>query len=433
MSVERVCKTIHQYNKKPVSPGDMEKLLAIAKDCQKVKNYVYERFGGIGGLAKLYPGYTVQNEMTRSGLRAELGLPSVYFYLAIFDALGDIKSQWTRTKSKLFRLIAKNEEMTEEEKHYLRFLLKVNNAFEAVLNQYSIVLPGDMQRQYEALTEAVDVEKMHRYLCRQVRKYHGKQHTDSANGFSLSMKAYRYENGGVYIATKEKRKRIFIPLTDKNQYNSQIYLKLYPQEHRVEIKVPVQVKVREYAEYSGQVGAAFGMIVMLTTDEGHVYGERLGDYLAEYGEWVREQSKNYNRNRKENPGRKKYRAKKERYEEGLHSYINHELNLFLQTEKPKCIYLPKLPGTGKAGINKKINHAAAIWPRGYIRSRIMQKCRENSVKVVEVLGKDISRECSICGVIGEKQKGLFHCPNCGYQTEEKTNTARNAKKRGMGV
>ncbi len=146
MSVERVCKTIHQYNKKPVSPGDMEKLLAIAKDCQKVKNYVYERFGGIGGLAKLYPGYTVQNEMTRSGLRAELGLPSVYFYLAIFDALGDIKSQWTRTKSKLFRLIAKNEEMTEEEKHYLRFLLKVNNAFEAVLNQHSIVLPGDMQR-----------------------------------------------------------------------------------------------------------------------------------------------------------------------------------------------------------------------------------------------------------------------------------------------
>ncbi len=91
--------------------------------------------------------------------------------------------------------------MTEEEKHYLRFLLKVNNAFEAVLNQHSIVLPGDMQRQYEALTEAVDVEKMHRYLCRQVRKYHGKQHTDSANGFSLSMKAYRYENGGVYIAT----------------------------------------------------------------------------------------------------------------------------------------------------------------------------------------------------------------------------------------
>ena len=107
MALERVCKTVHQYSKNPIPPEDMTKLLEIAQDAKRVKNYVYERFGGIGGLAKLYPGYTVQNEMTGSGLRAELELPSVYFYLAIFDALGDIKSQWTRTKSKLSRLIAR--------------------------------------------------------------------------------------------------------------------------------------------------------------------------------------------------------------------------------------------------------------------------------------------------------------------------------------
>lgn len=432
LSGNRVCKTIHQYSKLPVPAGDMEKLLEIAGDCQKVRNYVYERFGGIGGLKKIYPGYTVQNDMTRSGLRGELGLPSVYFYLAVFDALGDIKSQWTRTKSKLFKLIAKNEGLSEEEKHYLRFLLKVNNAFEAVLSQHSFTLPGDMQKQYEHLAAAVDTEKLHRYLCRQVRKYHGKQHTDVADGFSLSMKAYRYEDGGIYIASKEKRKRIFISLTDNNQYDSQIYLKLYPQESRVEIKVPLEVRVREFAEYTGEVGAAWGMLSMLTTDEGHVYGEKLGSYLEEYGSWMQEQSRSYNRNRAQNPGRKKYRAKKARYEEHLHSYINHELNLFLQTEKPNCVYLPKLPRPGNGGVNKKINYAAAIWPRGYIRSRLMQKCREQSVKVVDVLGKNISRECSCCGAIGEKQKGWFSCKACGYQVLEKTNTARNAKKRGMG-
>ena len=87
----------------------MQKLLEIAEDYKKVKNYVYNRYGGIGSLSKIYPGYTVQNEMTKSGLRAELGMPSVYFYLAMFDALGDIKSQWTRTKSKLLKLIAVNQ------------------------------------------------------------------------------------------------------------------------------------------------------------------------------------------------------------------------------------------------------------------------------------------------------------------------------------
>ena len=82
----------------------MTKLQAVARDYAKVKNYVYQRYAGITGLSKIYPGYTVQNEMTRSGLREELGLPSVYFYLAIFDALGEIKSQWTRTKSKISKL-----------------------------------------------------------------------------------------------------------------------------------------------------------------------------------------------------------------------------------------------------------------------------------------------------------------------------------------
>lgn len=61
----------------------MRKLQEIAEDYRAVKNYVYQRYGGIKSLSKIYPGYTVQNEMTASGLRASLGLPSVYFYLAV--------------------------------------------------------------------------------------------------------------------------------------------------------------------------------------------------------------------------------------------------------------------------------------------------------------------------------------------------------------
>ncbi|MBD5521773.1 MAG: hypothetical protein HDR03_11265 [Lachnospiraceae bacterium] len=46
----------------------MRKLQEIADDYSRVKNYVYQRYGGINSLSKIYPGYTVQNEMTRSGL-----------------------------------------------------------------------------------------------------------------------------------------------------------------------------------------------------------------------------------------------------------------------------------------------------------------------------------------------------------------------------
>lgn len=260
MPSDKICKTIHQYNKLPVSEENMGKLLEIAKDFQKVKNYTYVRYGGIGSLAKIYPGYTVQNEMAASGYREVVGLPSVYFYLAVFDALADIKSQWTKTKSRILKLVNKNEDFMEEEKHYLRFILKVSNAFEAVLNQKPIELPAKIKTKYQELAERVDAEKLHRYLCRKVRKYHVKLHTDTEDVFSIAERAYRYADHGIYISTKEKRKRVFIPLTDNNQYCSQLRIKLYPQEERIEIKVPVNVAVQSHEDYVYQVGTAFGFI-----------------------------------------------------------------------------------------------------------------------------------------------------------------------------
>lgn len=433
MPSEQICKTVHQYSQAPVSEADMRKLLEIAEDYRRVKNYVYARFGGIAGLSKLYPGYTVQNEMTASGYREVLGLPSVYFYLAVFDALGEIKSQWTRIKTKLTKLIGKNESFTEDEKHYLHFLIKVNNAFEAVVNQKPVELSAKMKDQYENLAQKVDTGRMHCYLCRQVRKLHGKLHTDQADGFAIAERAYRYADHGIYISIKEKRKRIFLSLTDNNRYSSQLYVKLYPEEGRVEIKAPVKVAVRAHTEYQRQIGAAAGFYTMLTTDEGHRYGEELGDYQTAYSDWLCAQAGSYRRNKADNPGRKKYYAKKRRLEETMHSYINHELNRFLQEEKPETLYLVKLPKPQSGGKNKKINYSISHWQRGYIRKRLTQKCKEQAVTVVEVLGKDISNECSSCGEVGKKESGRFICPACGYEEEEKTNTARNVKKRGQGT
>lgn len=432
MQPDKICKTVHQYNRGPVPEESMQKLLEIAKDYREVKNHVYARYGGIASLSKIYPGYTVQNEMTVGGLRERLDMPSVYFYLAIFDALGDIKSQWTRTKSKLLKLVNKNEGFTPEEKHYIRFLLKVNNAFEAALNQKPVELDKKLNKQYGVLAEQVDTGKLHRYLCRQVRKYHVKLHTDTADGFSIAERAYRYSDHGIYISIKEKRKRVFIPLTDSKQYKCQCHIKLYPKEHNIEIKVPVYVTVRNHHDYQNQVGVAVGFYTMLTTDEGHQYGEELGTYQTAFSDWVRQQTGSYNRNRDSNPGRKKYHAKKRRLEEHLHSYINHELNRFLQTEKPETVYVVKLPRPKAGGWNKAINHSITQWQRGYIRKRLTQKCQEQSVELIEVLGKNISNECSNCGAIGKKTDGTFTCPACGYEAEEKTNTARNVKKRGQG-
>ena len=196
--------------------------------------------------------------------------------------------------------------------------------------------------------------------------------------------------------------------------------------------VPVNVSVHRHEDYRSEVGVAVGFYTMLTTDEGHRYGEELGKYQLEYSEWIRGQTNSYRRNKADNPGRKKYKAKKRRLEEQLHGYINQELNRLLKSEKPKTIYIVKMPKSQAGGHNKRINYTVSQWQRGYIRKRLTQKCKEQSVEIVEVLGKDISNECSECGAMGTKAEGMFRCPVCGCEMEEKVNTARNVKKRGQG-
>ena len=65
----------------------------------------------------------------------------------------------------------------------------MNNAFAAVLEGEPVELESGLQKTYDEVSEGVDTGKLHRYLRRQVRKYHIKLHTDRAEGFSSSGKA----------------------------------------------------------------------------------------------------------------------------------------------------------------------------------------------------------------------------------------------------
>jgi len=430
MPLEKIYKTIFQYNKKQIPTRDMEKLKEIAEDCQKVRNYVYERYGGIGGLTKIYPGYTVQNEMTKSGLRERLGLPSVYFHLAIFDALGDIKSQWTRTKKNIEKNIRANELFTPEDKHYLRFVMKQSRCFEAILNNRKVVLQGGWTEAYHSACTGVDMHRLNQYLRRQVRRHLVKPYTKIAEGFTVSPKGYRYADHGIYLSMKESRKRLFIMLTDNNCYNRQIYIRLFPEEGNISINVPVEVRQKHPVGYEGEIGLALGMHCMFVTDRGNVYGEQYMRYQSALTDYVREKLSGHRRNARYNPGMKKYNAGRMRLEAALHNYVNAQINRMLDAEKPRIVYFPKLPAVSKAGVNKKVNASVGMWQRGFIKSRLVQKCWERSIKLVEVFAGGISTECCECGAAGTKDENIFCCETCGARKPERQNTAANVLKRG---
>lgn len=433
MSTDHIIKTVTQYNKETIPADDMDKLLAIAKDYCAVKDLVYQRYGGIRSIEKLYPGYDVQNEMNACDIRQQMNMPSVYFNLAVHDATAGIRTEWTRIKNRIQRNIALNDNLSDEDRHYLRYAMKMTPFFAAILCKRTFnvdeEVPENFRDVFREICAAVDTDRLNRYLCRQVRKQHKLLRCKEPDGFRTTKKAYRYGDHGIYISGKQKRQRIFIPLTDSNIYDSQLYIRLFPAEGRIEIKAPSKRRIVRHDGYENTVGIAFGIDTMITTDGGNVYGTELGKLQAEYAEWVREQNSLHRTNPDE--GRKKYNRKKNRFVERQHSYINQELNHFIREEKPEVIYLVKLPKPTKRYVDKRRNNLIAMWQRGYIRERLKQKCDENGIVLKDVYGKDIAVECSSCGGRGTRKDGVFTCESCECSMDEKTNTARNTLKRGQ--
>lgn len=439
----KICKAVHQYSGEKISREDMDRLLDIAKDCMAVRNYVYQRYGSVRSVLKIYPGYTVQNEMTACGLRGELDLPAVYFYPAIFNALREIKTQWSHVKRNIYAAINENERFTPEDKHYLRFAVKVDGCFANILNGRPVQVPEDMRIKYESIISDLQgdqderVKNLNRYICRQVRKKLHKLHTEKFLHFSVWERGYRYgtaknekgqERQGIFLTTKEHRKRVFIPLTDRNQYSGVLDIKLQPERDGIEIVATLFTDIRKHADYQNEIGISLGLWEMITTSTGHVYGSEFGKMQKA----LRDDAIFERRTRQRESGmppRKKYLARREKMEAALKNYINREINRMFAAEMPAKIYMAKLPPNPGSG-----GYLLRSWKKGYVVERLRWKCRQNAIEIIEVLGNGLGTECSECGIQNEwdpKSKYVrFRCNSCGYEADRKINTARNALNRG---
>lgn len=444
---KKICKAVHQYSSGKMSREDMDQLLEIARDCMIVCNYVYQKYGGIKSLDKIYPGYTVQNEMTASGLREKLNLPTVYFYPAVFNALREIKTQWAHVKRNIYAAINENERLTPGDKHYLRFVVKIDGCFANILTGKPILIPREMMPKYESIVSGLQgdqsecVKSLNRYLCRQVRKKLRKIHTEKFLYFSVWEKGYRYgksknEEGqdcyGIFLTTKERRKRLFIPLTDRNQYSGVLDIKLKPGKRSVEMIASVFTEIRKHKDYTNEIGISLGLWDMITTSTGHVYGSEFGKMQKELCDYGVNEWRIYGRESGAVP-RKKYSIRREKMEEALKNYINREINRMLAEEKPEKIYMAKLPQNPGGGAEAG-QYLLRVWKKGYVTERLEWKSRQNDIEIIEVLGKELSVECSVCGAVCKlksqnKYEG-FKCGNCGYEDDRKINAAKNALNRG---
>lgn len=435
-----ITKTIWQYSE-TLPEETMLFLKGIASDYCKVKNYVYGRYAGIKNLNRLISVYDILNQMRHCGLREQLNLPVVYYELAIAEAVADIKSRWGTVRNRINDLISQNENLTNEERMYLRTVLKINRTYAAVLNRQAYEMPKNVEGM------ELDIKRLNNLLCRLTRRHLTALETDNTSSFRISPNGYSYKQGAISIVCRIPRKRISIPLRDNRRFDRQIQIHI--KENYAALAIPIEVKKKVHKDYTGTVYVHIGSRDMFTLSNGNIYGAALENLTNPETERLAKKNRERYRMytvceksagegncrkaeniRENNLGKYKYDRQKQKEKGRTTTYINAEINRMFRVEKPEKIVISRPVTKNKTRIYvKSVNRQQTRSFNGYIRERLAYKCRVHSIALEEISSAGIGKSCAMCGAEGKMQGKEFLCEKCGLRTTTALNSAKSIQQK----
>lgn len=443
MTKNTVTKTVWQYSE--ILQQDTIKFLnGIAEDYCKVRNYVYGKYSGIKSLGRLSPVYDILNEMRYCGLREQLSLPSVYYELAIADAVTDIRCGWEITKNKINEKITANKNLSDTDKLYLRTVLKIGSTYAAILNYQEYELPEKVKEL------EIDINRLNNLLRRLTRRTLRIPKAGEADWFKVSPNGYSYRDGSIHIVSRIPRKRVSIPLKDNRTFDRQIRINI--KNDSAILAIPVDTEIKKHQDWNSILYIYIGDKDMFTLSNGNIYGEGLNELTDP--ETERLVGKNKERQRiytvykqcaengdlqkveniaANNLGKSKYDKWKKREKSRTETFINSEINRMLKKEKPARIVITKPVAKNRTKIySKTTNRRLTRNFRSFIRGRLAYKCKVNSIELVEINSKGTGIKCSVCGRDGMRKGREFICEQCGIQTTIALNSAKNIQQKYRG-
>jgi len=251
----------------------------------------------------------------------------------------------------------------------------------------------------------------------------------------------------IEVTSLKKFERIDIFLRDKNIHSGSLRL-VIADDNSVIIHKMKQVKVSENINLENSIGVDKGYVSLFVVNSGRSYGENLNKFLNI--ETERLNLVNARRNRiwtlmkkytddgdlekagriyKNNFGKIKYNNQKRKFDTTVKSYINHEIKIMLDTEKPTELILEKLDFQSFIKkFPKHIKRKLSRWIKGYIQERLEYKASLRQVKITIVNPAYTSQVCHSCGSFGNRTNKIFICKLCGTMDAD-YNAACNIKDR----
>ena len=432
-----------------------DEILLIGTIQRNIKNYVWARYSGIGSLLK-QSGWTIRDELIQNDLLSKK-ITKTFSRTAIEQSASTIKANWVATKKKVKKAIIQNENLTEDDKHYLYLCLKHTPTLYNILNYKKVDYQTDYLKDLK-----VDVHRLNNLLRRYVRRYKTKSHTNKTNVI-INPNIYKFDSiNNLFTFTGKKRNsRIKITLIGnvpklkgtlelvKNQKTNQYYL---------HIPLDRIITKKEMTKKSEILGLDVGITDLITLSNGSVYGansselfynlsdnlvnknrSRLFSYKRELEQRIAVEQdsdkksilelklKNLNEN---NLGSKKRNAKISKYKSRIVSHINCELNKMLKEEDIEEIVREDLNwASKKKNVSRKQQNRFSTWSKGTLLERLSIKLAEKGIKETIVNPAYTSQVCCKCNHLGERKGKEFKCSNCNLSIDADFNASINIKKR----
>lgn len=387
----------------------------------------------------------IRDKWIKTKFANQWGLSAHYWKMALDEAISNIKTQWANTKLRIKKAVFKNENLTEDERHFILYILKADNLL------YNILKHKPIKTSQKIENLIIREKYIYNLVRRYIRKYKGKvPYSYNHRSFMIDADMYKYTkiNNDLFIEITglKPRKRIKIRLKDKNIHKGN--LRIILNDDFIEIHRPKQIKVKQNWKEEKTIGIDKGYRTLIATSENKLYGENLNEILSK--ETERLNNKNAERNKyyalynkyqnegktkkaenilKNNLGKKKYNKHKNRHDSTVKSYINHEISKFIDNDKPSEIVIEDLTFVSwKNRFPRHIKRKLSRWIKGYINERINYKAGLNNIKVTTVNSAYTSKICNRCKTFGTRNNDIFECPRCG-KLHADNNAADNIKDR----
>ena len=429
-------------------------ILLIGEIQRNIKNYVWSRYSGIGSLLK-QSGWTIRDELIQEKLFSNK-IAGTLSRIAVEKSAGAIKVNWTNTKKEVKRAIRQNENLSEEDRHYLYLCLKHTPTLYGILNYKKVDYRSEHLKDLK-----VDVHRFNNLLRRYVRRYQKKSHSNKTNVI-LTSNLYKYKGKGKKFTFSYKNKKPIEITLDGHIPNLKGTLELVKDKNSNQyyLHVPLEriTTKKKMTKTSETVGLDVGITDLIMLSNGSIYGansaelfytlsdnlvnknkSRLWSYKRLLEEKIAEEKDEEKKTKLEiklknleenNLGYKKRKSKVGRYKSRIVSHINHEINKMIEEEDLREVIREDLNWVSKKkNVSKKQQNRFSTWTKGTLLERLSIKLAEKGIKETVVNPAYTSQVCCRCNHLGERNGKEFKCLNCGMKIDADFNASINIKNR----